>query len=267
MNPAPQDPSKSPDLSQDIDYTEKHDVQNIHAAVARENEEPIDGKEPLNLALLGFFGAALFAGGLYLSLYSGGFRWDAYSIYDGPLKPSGGAAGPAAEVQEASLAEIGDKVYRQNCVACHQGSGLGVAGQYPPLAGSDWVLGSEKRLAAIMLNGVQGPLTVNGVQYNGVMPAWNKNLNDERIAAVMTYIRSAWGNTASEVSPEQVAAAREEFSARTTPWTEPELLAIPADATLPGGGGAAPAEAPAADAPADGAAPQTEAPANAPAQS
>jgi hypothetical protein len=102
----------------------------------------------------------------------------------------------------------------------------------PPLAGSEWVVGSEKRLIAILLKGAQGPMNVKGQTYNGVMPPWEGSLTDKKIAAVASYVRNEWGNSAPEISAAKVAAARKIFADHAAPFTEAELLQIPDDATL-----------------------------------
>jgi len=240
------DPNSPDSKKADLDYSEPHDIARLHAAVMREKEDPKDGSEPLSLWLICVFGFILVSGGIYLGLFSGGFRSDAYSIYDGGVKPKGGGGAAQAEVKkELTLVEIGEKAYKQNCVACHQVTGLGVAGAFPPLVGSEWVVKGDRRLTKILMNGIQGPLVVNGVTYNGAMPGWSA-LDDKKIAGVITYIRQAWGNQAGEVTPEQIAAYRAENKGRTAPWTEPELRAIPEDENLPPAPGAPAAPAPAA---------------------
>jgi mono/diheme cytochrome c family protein len=121
----------------------------------------------------------------------------------------------------------GGQIFAGKCAACHQATGLGVAGVFPPLAGSPWVLESETRVTQILLHGIQGPLDVLGTTYNGLMPPW-KALSDDEIAAVATYIRSQWGNTASPVSAATVAEQRAATRDRTTPWSGgTELLTVP----------------------------------------
>lgn len=101
----------------------------------------------------------------------------------------------------------GRAVFLQNCAVCHQPSGRG-GGPYPPLAGNPYVTAADSGdLIRTVLNGRTGPLTVNGVQYGGNMPSW-RELSDADIAAVLTYVRSAWHNSAPAVSADQVAAAR-----------------------------------------------------------
>jgi cbb3-type cytochrome c oxidase subunit III len=101
----------------------------------------------------------------------------------------------------------GRAVFLLNCAACHQPNGKG-GGPYPPLAGNSDVNAVDSAgLIQTVLNGRTGPITVNGTQYGGNMPSW-RELSDADIAAVLTYVRSAWGNSAPAVSADQVAAAR-----------------------------------------------------------
>ncbi len=111
----------------------------------------------------------------------------------------------------------GATVYAGNCVACHQGTGLGIAGAFPPLAGSGWVLADPPLVAQILLHGIQGEIEVLGTTYNGVMPAFPQ-LSDAELAAVETYIRTEWGNDGSAVTPELYAEQREVFPADRGPW-------------------------------------------------
>jgi mono/diheme cytochrome c family protein len=101
------------------------------------------------------------------------------------------------------------------------------------LAGSEWVIGSKNRLISILHKGIAGPINVKGALYNNNMPAWGDGapvpLKDEQIAAILTYIRSEWGNAADGIQASDVAAKRKEISSRTSPWGEKELLALPSD--------------------------------------
>jgi hypothetical protein len=95
----------------------------------------------------------------------------------------------------------------------------------------------------IVLKGLQGPVTVKGQKFGtAVMQPWDKTLTDQKIADVLTYERSEWGNNASALTGEQIAALRKELANHPDSFTEPDILAIPADAELPGGApaGAAP---------------------------
>ncbi|MGC3946499.1 MAG: c-type cytochrome [Chryseolinea sp.] len=98
------------------------------------------------------------------------------------------------------------------CNTCHQPDGKGLsASGFPPLAGTPWVTGSEERLIKIVLNGLQGPIEVNNQNYAGQVPMtpFGGLLNDEEIAAVVTYVRNSFGNNASVVTADQVKKVRE----------------------------------------------------------
>jgi mono/diheme cytochrome c family protein len=112
----------------------------------------------------------------------------------------------------------GAAIFAGNCAVCHQAAGTGLPGVFPPLAGSSWVGGRDAALVQILLHGVQGALTVKGTTYNSAMPAFGSQLSDAQIAAVLTYIRSQWGNKAAAVNPTFVSAQRAATTARSGPW-------------------------------------------------
>jgi mono/diheme cytochrome c family protein len=238
--------------------TDVTDNENQLSPAGREHREPVCGNEPIPLWLIAVAGGALFLAGIYLGIFNGGFRGDVFNERESSpalLFPEKTAAGAAATAGVATAAETespivrGKKFYSNppaSCVTCHQPTGKGLPGSFPPLAGSEYVQGGSKRLGMILLKGLQGPIKVQGAAFNGAMPAWEKVLNDKQIAYILTYVRQEWGNKAGEITPDQIAAARKEFSSRTEPWGEADLLAVPADAELPGGAAAA---APAAAAP------------------
>ena len=88
----------------------------------------------------------------------------------------------------------------------------------------------------IVLKGLQGPVTVKGQKFGAaVMQPWDKTLTDQKIADVLTYERSEWGNNGSPVTAEQIAALRKELANHPNSFTEPDILAIPADQDLSGG--------------------------------
>jgi mono/diheme cytochrome c family protein len=120
-------------------------------------------------------------------------------------------------------AALGKQVYMTVCVACHQPTGQGLPMVFPPITNSEYVSGSPERLAAMILKGNIGPITVDGKLYNNMMPGQEALLTDEKIAAVMTYVRSNFGNSAPAVAADLVAAARKKYLDRKTPWTEAEL--------------------------------------------
>lgn len=107
-----------------------------------------------------------------------------------------------------AVMENGKQVYTQYCLACHQADGKGVQGAFPPLQHSDWVNGDKTRLISVIINGLQGPIEVNGEAYNAMMPAHNF-LSDEQIAAVLTYVLNSFENDGGEITVAEVTAARE----------------------------------------------------------
>ena len=152
---------------------------------------------------------------------------------------------PIKQIEVLNPRDRGKKIFAANCQTCHQANGLGVPGQYPPLAGSEFTTGGSKRPAMIVLKGLQGPVTVKGQKFgSAVMQPWDKTLTDQKIADVLTYERSEWGNSASPVTAEQIAALRKELANHPDSYTEPDVLAVPENAELSGGApaGAAPSK-------------------------
>lgn len=132
---------------------------------------------------------------------------------DEPAAAADDTAVHTAEVAVASNEDLmvkGEAVYLANCAACHQPTGLGLAGAFPPLAGSDYLQGDRKKVMAAALFGLSGPITVNGVEYNGVMPSMG-HLADADLAAALTYVFGSWGNGGAAVSVAEVAALRVEL--------------------------------------------------------
>ena len=238
-------PKSASRVGQGMDYGEQEDVQQVHAAIQREKREPRVGAEPLSIWLIAVYGLAVFFGGAYLGRYSGNFSGEALDPYGGEahtMKKTGGPQG-AEQVTELTPRDRGKKIFAANCQTCHQANGLGVAGQYPPLAGSEFTTGGSRRPGMIVLKGLQGPVTVKGQKFgSAVMQPWDKTLTDQKIADVLTYERSEWGNNASPVTAEQIAGLRKELANHPESFTEHDLMAVPADAELPGGApaGAAP---------------------------
>ena len=194
-------------------------VQDVHAQLMREKEEPKEGFSPVPILLMFFFAALCFWGGVYLVEHSGGYRWDAYSPDFDPMAD-------APKPVEVSLFDRGAKVYRNQCAQCHQANGNGVAGVYPPLVASSWVTGHPEVIARILINGLNGPLIVKGKSYNGNMPAFGPGglgLKEKDIASVITYIRQEWGNAAPDMTEQMIADYSSQFNNRTAPWSALEL--------------------------------------------
>jgi putative membrane-bound dehydrogenase-like protein len=133
---------------------------------------------------------------------------------------------------EKKVYKLGAEIYQReaHCATCHLTHGKGNANVYPPLVDSGWVLGDEERLIKATLHGLWGKMTVNGTTYDpsrGVPPmtAFRSLLNDEELAAVLTFVRNTWGNEAAAVLPETVARVREQTSDRSIFFKPEELLA------------------------------------------
>lgn len=178
------------------------------------------------LVLLFVFSGLIFYAGTYLNFYSGHYS---PAIFNENAHPTNTVAA-AAKIDPLVL---GKRNFEQVCATCHQATGLGVEGIYPPLAGSEWVAGSPERLIRIVVHGLQGPITVSGKQYGAAaMPAFGKvtgggyNWNEDRIAAVLTYIRHSWNNNAGPISSEEVAAVLAKEGSHKT-WSQDELQKIP----------------------------------------
>lgn len=225
-----------------LDQGEQNDVTEIHAAVLREKPEPQEGFEPVNLWIVAFIAGLLFWGGSYLTQYSGRFEADEFSeIQHGkPAPVSAVAADPAAAQKREGMV-----VFNGLCANCHNDDGMGKPGVAPQLVGSDWVNDPGiGRLVRIVVHGVQGPIKINATtEFNmagAQMPSQFESIgnSDAKLAAVLTYIRTSWGNTGKPVSTEEVKAVREAAGQRENLWNAEELMAIPSS-------GAAPAAAPA----------------------
>jgi nitrite reductase (NO-forming) len=110
---------------------------------------------------------------------------------------------PTKEQQVAA----GRALYNGTCSVCHQPNGDGLPDVFPPLAGSDWLMADKERSIAAVLNGLTGKVTVNGKDYNSVMPPMSQLSNDE-IASILTFTMNEWGNSGPAVTPGEVAKVR-----------------------------------------------------------
>ena len=130
---------------------------------------------------------------------------------------------PLTEAQQALMAK--GEIFYNHCAICHGPTGTGIEGLAPTLVDTQWVLDSEQQLGRIILQGLSGPIDVNGVTWNSVMPPHGhlETLDDETLAGLMTYLRRSWGNKADPVSVESAAAIRAATAERTFPWTVLEL--------------------------------------------
>lgn len=178
---------------------------NDHRAQRRENPEPKEGNYTVPRLLIIYIVILLIWGVGYYAWHIGA-----------PLQAGDSRTIP--QTLEASQAIDGATIFNVNCSACHQANGQGIPGAFPPLANSEWVLADPAVSVAIVHDGLQGPINVNGNSFEGIMPAFSGTLTDEEIAAVLTYIRSAWGNSAAEVTTGNVEEHVAKFGQREN-WT------------------------------------------------
>ncbi len=122
---------------------------------------------------------------------------------------------PLLTAEEKQRIEHGEIVYQRTCATCHQSNGRGREGVSASLAGSRWVVGRERSVVRIILDGKEGT--------EELMPAHRDRLSSEEVAAVATYIRQSWGNQAGPVDPATVADVRKATAPRSRPWTDREL--------------------------------------------
>jgi mono/diheme cytochrome c family protein len=189
-----------------------------HRAQSRERRDPEERTRPLPWFIVMLIGATTMWGVFYIH--------DMHIELDSPYGDSRtpGALEPPRPAPRDALATVsGRQAYATRCAPCHQATGAGVPGVFPPLAGSEWVKGSDRVLVLIPLHGINGPLTVRGGTYNGAMPSFNA-VSDEEIAAILTYVRGQWGNDAPSVQAATVKAGREATKEQTTPWPGGEAI-------------------------------------------
>ncbi len=151
------------------------------------------------------------------------------SLGAGALAQQPSASGSSLQVHQAEVAgaagisaqmKAGENTFQTVCLACHQADGKGLPGAFPPLAGSDFLLGDKDRAVGVVVRGLEGEVVVNGVKYNSVMPAMTQ-LSDQEIADALTYAMNSWGNKGGAVPVAQVAAVRAKVAA------EPKTAASP----------------------------------------
>ncbi|GAB4410965.1 MAG: hypothetical protein OHK0039_15770 [Bacteroidia bacterium] len=151
----------------------------------------------------------------------------------GQAVPRGQPAQPVLTESQRAVIAQGKELYIRHCSTCHQEDGRGRSRVAPPLQGSEWVTGPPQRLAMILLHGLAGPITVAGTRYAppdmpGTMPGLkdSRELDDADLAAIMSYVRHAWGHRAGMVEAEAVGAVRRQSAARQEMLSEPVLRAM-----------------------------------------
>jgi len=161
----------------------------------------------------GALGMLKVSGDTETEIYSGKQKDE---IYFGSENPSGemlkasalqGPSQPTTAMTKAELLAFGKTVFATTCQACHQADGKGIPHVFPPLAQSDYLKQNRERALAIVLHGLQGEVVVNGKKFNNVMPP--QALDDNQIAAVLSYVLENFGNHGGKVTPEEVAKIRD----------------------------------------------------------
>lgn len=179
-----------------------------HRAQQRETTEPSERSQPIPFIVAAITLTVTVTSALYIALsepFGPAELGDRRTLSD--LRPAVARSGEGAD---------GQQVFSANCVACHQATGKGLPGVFPPLDGSEWVNGDARVLVNILLHGVNGEIGVAGQAYNGAMPSFGK-LGDAELAAVLTHVRSTWSNRSPAIKADLIAAERK-TSARTTPF-------------------------------------------------
>jgi mono/diheme cytochrome c family protein len=179
-----------------------------HRAQLRETAEPSERSRPIPLVVAVITLAVVLTGVLYILWSEPPGRadlGDRRTLAD--LRPAVVRTGQGAD---------GQQLFNANCVACHQTSGKGLTGVFPPLDASEWVTGDSRVLINILLHGINGEIIVAGQSYKGAMPAFG-HLGDAELAAVLTYIRRSWSNKSAAIEADLISAERK-VSTRTTPF-------------------------------------------------
>lgn len=173
-------------------------------AYAREREEPMEKPNPIPRAFLIVAAVIVVWGISYFYLRTGGIT-GAGDLRTPVVAKQGGAADGAS-------------LFAASCASCHQASGKGLPGAFPPLDSSGWVQAKPEVPVQILLHGISGEIKVRGTAYNSVMPPFGSSMSDAEIAAVVTYIRQSWSNQAEAVTADFVAKQRAATKDRAAPW-------------------------------------------------
>lgn len=199
------------------DREDEQSMEELHRAFMQKEEQiPEEGNERGPWWMYVVIVGTLAFGFFYMGRYLGEISDRPHVLFSDPV--------PVEVVaEELDMMAEGRRVYTRLCQACHQPGGAGVPGAFPPLGGSDWVVGDPERPVYIVLHGFQGEIVRNGMTYNAVMPGFGRLLSNAEAASVVTYIRNSFGNEAPEVQPDEVAEMRDAAAGRGSPWTESEL--------------------------------------------
>ncbi|WP_417512613.1 c-type cytochrome [Marinobacter sp.] len=210
-----------------------------HRAQFRESPEPEEGTRAIPkvvlawIAILIVWGVGYYAWQIGKPMLGGDSR-SAVATLQQESQPAdnsaassgtGSSGGSEPAGNTAATKPDGKAIYSAQCSACHQANGQGVPGAFPPLAGSEWLLSNAAIPVAIVHDGLQGKIEVAGNSFQGVMPKFGGTLSDAELAAVLSYARSEWGNSAGEIDPATVTEHKERFGDRKD-WSAEDLKEV-----------------------------------------
>lgn len=181
-----------------------------HLAQERENAEPEERMRPMPLTAAAVVVVMVLFGVLYLFLSD-----PVGTAQLGDRRTLADLSGPAPAAPGAAL--DGKALFAAHCAACHQATGKGLPGVFPPLDGSEWVQGEPRIVANILLHGITGEIEVEGQKFSGQMPSFHQ-LSDAELAGVASYVRGAWSNKSEPIEASVFEAERKAGAARTTPF-------------------------------------------------
>jgi mono/diheme cytochrome c family protein len=195
--------------------------------MASEETEPRADWSPAPVLLIGLMALLVFGGMVYLNNHGGGFDARVYF----PYKDFAELDAAQFHDPHEDFINHGRQLFMVNCSVCHQPSGMGVPGQFPPLVASDWVnFKTPNRIIRFVLCGFQGPLVLNGQPFatSAQMSAFRSSLSDDDIAAILSFVRSnkEWNNSASDVSPDLVKTIRAKVATHLNSFSPDEALKV-----------------------------------------
>ena len=199
---------------EDSNVMNDDDMVEVHSELNREKHPPTQGFLIAPLIFVFMFGCLIFVCSIQLAHSTNGFE----------IHPPQEIVELSDEERESQRLErkydSGKKIFSLRCASCHQSNGLGIATQYPPLAGSEWVSANPALITKIILKGLKGEITVKGEKY-GTSAAVNMAavpIDDREIANVVTYVRQAWGNDYGEMTTDEVATIRSDTVDQKDQW-------------------------------------------------
>lgn len=166
--------------------------------------EPTASHAPLPVWIILPTLVSLVLGVAYFNAYGAWFNRQVYAPYDSAQE----LARYQPKAGQGALLAQGRAVYDNVCSTCHGADGMGKAGQAPPLACSEWVAGDIQKFAHVPLAGLHGRIQVKGKTWNLSMPPVAAAFSNAKLAAVLSYVRSAWGNHGPAVAPRQIQSVR-----------------------------------------------------------